>query len=43
MLGRMDLISLNCPATKETHHLMSAERLAKLQPHVILVNTRAVS
>ena len=39
MLGRMDLISLNCPATKETHHLISAERLALLQPHVILVNT----
>ena len=39
MLGRMDLISLNCPATRETHHLISAERLALLQPHVILVNT----
>jgi glyoxylate reductase len=39
MLARMDLISLNCPASKETHHLISAERLAKLQPHVILINT----
>ena len=39
MLARMDLISLNAPATKETHHLMSARRLALLQPHVILVNT----
>ncbi len=39
MLQRMDLISLNCPATRETHHLLSAERLARLQPHVILVNT----
>ncbi|WP_339932869.1 D-glycerate dehydrogenase [uncultured Brevundimonas sp.] len=39
MLARMDLISLNCPATKETYHLISAERLAKLQPHVILINT----
>jgi glyoxylate reductase len=39
MLARMDIISLNCPATKETHHLLSAERLARLQPHVILVNT----
>ncbi len=27
MLARMDVISLNCPATKETHHLLSAERL----------------
>jgi len=39
MLARMDIISLNCPATKETHHLLSAERLARLQPHVILINT----
>ncbi|HZW16262.1 MAG TPA: D-glycerate dehydrogenase [Brevundimonas sp.] len=39
MLGRMDIISLNCPATKETHHLLSAERLARLQPHALLVNT----
>jgi glyoxylate reductase len=39
MLPRMDLISLNCPATRETHHLMSAERLARLQPHAILINT----
>ncbi len=39
MLSRMDLISLNCPATKETHHLLSGHRLARLQPHAILVNT----
>ena len=39
MLSRMDIISLNCPATKDTHHLLSAQRLAKLQPHAILVNT----
>jgi len=39
MLARMDVISLNCPATKDTHHLLSAERLARLQPHAILINT----
>lgn len=39
MLARMDLISLNSPATKETHHLLSAERLAKLRPEAILINT----
>jgi glyoxylate reductase len=39
MLARMDVISLNCPATKETYHLLSARRLALLQPHAILVNT----
>ena len=39
MLARMDVISLNCPATKDTHHLLNAERLARLQPHAILINT----
>jgi glyoxylate reductase len=39
MLARMDVISLNCPATKETHHLLSARRLALLPPHAILINT----
>jgi len=39
MLSRMDVISLNCPATKDTHHLLNAERLARLQPHAILINT----
>lgn len=39
MLARMDIVSLNCPATRDTHHLLSAERLSRLQPHAILVNT----
>ena len=39
MLSRMDIISLNCPATKDTYHLLSAERLARLQTHAILINT----
>jgi glyoxylate reductase len=39
MLARMDIISLNCPATKDTHHLLNAERLALLQPQAILINT----
>jgi glyoxylate reductase len=39
MLARMDIISLNCPATRETHHLLSAERLARMQPHAFLINT----
>lgn len=39
MLSRMDVISLNSPATKDTHHLLSAQRLALLQPHAILINT----
>ncbi|WP_292050897.1 MULTISPECIES: 2-hydroxyacid dehydrogenase [unclassified Brevundimonas] len=39
MLSRMDVISLNCPATRDTHHMLSAERIALLQPHAILINT----
>ncbi len=39
MLSRMDVISLNCPATKDTHHMLSAQRLGLLQPHAILINT----
>jgi glyoxylate reductase len=39
MLARTDVISLNCPATRETRHLLSAERLARLKPEAIIVNT----
>ncbi|HTM80822.1 D-glycerate dehydrogenase [Asticcacaulis sp.] len=39
MLARMDVISINAPGGEGTKHLLNAERLAKLQPHAILVNT----
>jgi len=39
MLPHMDLISVNCPQTPETHHLLNAERLDKLQTHAVIVNT----
>jgi glyoxylate reductase len=39
MLSRMDVVSINAPGGSGTHHLLSAERLAKLQPHALLVNT----
>jgi len=39
MLPRMDIVSLNCPATRETRHLMDARRLGLLAPHAILINT----
>ena len=39
MLAHMDLISVNCPQTSETHHLLNAERLDKLQAHAVIVNT----
>lgn len=39
MLARMDVVSVNCPHTPATYHLLSARRLALLQPHAVLVNT----
>ena len=39
MLSRMDIISINCPRTPATYHLLSARRLKLLQPHAYLVNT----
>jgi glyoxylate reductase len=39
MLARMDIISINCPHTPATYHLLSARRLKLLQPHSIVVNT----
>ncbi|ESY65724.1 D-glycerate dehydrogenase [Mesorhizobium sp. B283B1A] len=39
MLARMDIISVNCPSTPATFHLLSARRLALLQPTAYIVNT----
>ena len=39
MLARTDVISVNCPHTPATFHLLSARRLKLLQPHAIVVNT----
>jgi glyoxylate reductase len=39
MLARMDIISVNCPHTPATFHLLSARRLKLLRPEAIIVNT----
>ena len=39
MLSRMDIISVNCPHTPATYHLLSARRLKLLQPQAYIVNT----
>ncbi|HDZ73148.1 MAG TPA: D-glycerate dehydrogenase [Aurantimonas coralicida] len=39
MLARMDILSVNCPYTPATYHLLSARRLALIQPHAFIVNT----
>ena len=39
MLARMDIVSVNCPHTPATYHLLSARRLKYLRPTAIVVNT----
>ncbi len=39
MLARMDVVSVNCPHTPATYHLLSARRLKLLQPHALVINT----
>ena len=39
MLSRMDIVSLNCPHTPATYHLLSARRLKLLPAHAYVVNT----
>ena len=39
MLARMDIVSVNCPHTPATYHLLSARRLKLLRPEAIVVNT----
>ena len=39
MLAHMDIVSVNCPHTPATYHLLSARRLRLLQPQAILGNT----
>jgi glyoxylate reductase len=39
MLTRVDIISVNCPHTPATYHLLSARRLKLLKPTTYIVNT----
>jgi glyoxylate reductase len=39
MLARMDIISINCPHTPATYHLLSARRLKLMRPQAYVVNT----
>jgi glyoxylate reductase len=39
MLARMDIISINCPHTPATYHLLSARRLKLIRPEAFVVNT----
>ncbi|MDW4499757.1 D-glycerate dehydrogenase [Sulfitobacter sp. D35] len=39
MVARMDILSINCPATPSTFHLMNARRLKLMKPEAVIVNT----
>ncbi len=39
LVARMDILSINCPHTPSTFHLMNARRLRLLKPSAVIVNT----
>ena len=39
LLASSDIVSVNCPYSPETHHLIDAERLARMKPTATLINT----
>ncbi len=39
MVSRMDVLSINCPHTPSTFHLMNARRLKLMKPTAVIINT----
>ena len=39
LLERSDFVSLHCPLTPQTHHLIDADALRRMRPSAILINT----
>lgn len=39
MLARVDVVSVNCPYTPATYHLLNARRLKLMKPEAVIVNT----
>ncbi|MBF5091648.1 D-glycerate dehydrogenase [Novosphingobium sp. NBM11] len=39
LIGDADILSLHCPASPETHHLLDARRIALMKPEAYLINT----
>ena len=39
MLAQVNFLSIHCPATPKTYHMINAERLAKMRPDSYIVNT----
>ena len=39
LFARADILCVNCPLTKDTHHIVNAERLALMKPTAFFINT----
>lgn len=39
LLARSDIVTLHCPLTPQTHHLINADSLSKMKAGVMLINT----
>ena len=39
MIAHMDILSINCPHTPATYHLLNSRRLSLMKPHAYVVNT----
>jgi glycerate dehydrogenase len=39
LLRESDVVSLHCPLTEQTRHLINAQRLAQMKPTALLINT----
>lgn len=39
LLGQSDVVSLHCPLTPQTRHMIGAAQLARMPSHAILINT----
>lgn len=39
LLSEVDILSLHCPLTPESHHLINAERIGLMKPGVMIINT----
>ena len=39
MLPAIDILSINCPYTPSTHHLLNETRLARMSPESYVINT----
>ncbi len=38
LLARADIVSLHCPLTEDTHHLIDASALSRMKPDAVLIN-----